>query len=217
MKTSVLWHQHYWSDLFRQKELVQQIKQRHWGRRVTSKLTQVQQRKKWVLCCAERWSISCINADGKLKWFQGLEQWDLCCWQTELNKCKSKQEQSWRERVLNIHIFEKSSSVLTHCISNIHRICHQYSEKPKRNSEKLWKGNKSASATKLGGPIERKHSKLYLVTWLTSRVWSSKSLFGSRLSQMWFWLDRTATLLHTHREHSTSSTWNTACQHFTQQ
>lgn len=101
--------------------------------------------------------------------------------------------------------------------SNIHRICHQYSEKPKRNSEKHWKGSKSASATKLGGPIEGKHFKLYLVTWLTSRVWSSKSLFGSRLSQMWFWLDRTATLLHTHREHSTSSTWNTACQHFTQQ
>lgn len=59
-------------------------------------------------------------------------------------------------------------------------------------------------------------SKLYLVTWLTRRVWSSKSLSGSRLSQMRFWLERTATPWHTHREHSTSSTWNTTCQHFMQ-
>ena len=59
--------------------------------------------------------------------------------------------------------------------------------------------------------------KLYLVTRLARRVWSSKSLSGSRLSQMRFWLDRTATPWHTHREHSTSSTWNTTCQHFIQQ
>lgn len=62
-----------------------------------------------------------------------------------------------------------------------------------------------------------KHSKLYLATWLTRRVWNSKSRSGSRLSQMRFWLYRTATPWHSHREHSTSSTWNTTCQHLIQQ
>lgn len=47
----------------------------------------------------------------------------------------------------------------------------------------------------------------YLWTSLTSRVWSSRSLLGSRLSQMRFWLALTATPLQTQREHRTSRIW----------
>ncbi len=52
----------------------------------------------------------------------------------------------------------------------------------------------------------------YLLTWLTSRVCSSRSLPGSRLSQIRCWLERTATPWHTHSEHRTSSTWASQTQ-----
>lgn len=44
----------------------------------------------------------------------------------------------------------------------------------------------------------------YLWTSLISRVWRSRSLLGSRLSQIRFWLALTATPLQTQREHRTS-------------
>jgi len=48
---------------------------------------------------------------------------------------------------------------------------------------------------------------VYLWTSLTRRVWSSRSLLGSRWSQMKFWLALTATPLQTHREQRTSRIW----------
>lgn len=47
-----------------------------------------------------------------------------------------------------------------------------------------------------------------LWTSLTSCVCSSRSLLGSKWSQMRFWLVRTATPLHTHSEQSTSRIYN---------
>lgn len=48
---------------------------------------------------------------------------------------------------------------------------------------------------------------LYLWTSLTSRVCSSRSLSGSSVSQIRFWLALTATPLQTQREHRTSRIW----------